>query len=111
MAGFIPEITPSVDKWNTEQSLGAGRPWDGCGIRYNKVTPGIPYSQPGSSEPEESRALLILTGTGDLTVNQVSAVGGAPVTFVNVVAPLLFPLATSMVVSASGTLDNIYWIS
>jgi hypothetical protein len=110
MAGFVPEITPSVDKWNTEQSVGAGRPWDGCGVRYNAVTPGVPYSQPGSSQPEEARALLILTGTGNITVNQVQAVGSQPVTFVGLTAPVIFPLATSQVVSVTG-LSNIYWIS
>lgn len=111
MSSYLPPVTPAVDKWNAEQSVGAGRPWDGPGVRYNAVTVGSPYTLPTSQGPEDARALMILTGTGNVTVQQINAVGNDTVTFVGITGPAILRLATSMVTAVTGSIDNIYWLS
>lgn len=112
MSSFIPPITPAVDKWNTEQSVGAGRAWDGVAVRYNSVTVGSPYTMPNSTEPEEARFLWVMGGTsGSITLKQVNAVGQGEVTIPITVTPLLIPAASSMVTAVTGDVANIFWFS
>lgn len=110
MAVFKPEQVPAVLPWNVEQSIGAGRPWDGCGVRYNAVTVGQPFTMVTTDGPEDARALLILAGTGTITIKQVNAVGTDTITF-PVAAPFILPLACSQVTAVTGSVASIYWIS